>query len=229
MTQVRNIILSIVCAINVQRMHANIADTLKVARYAVISTGLHYGAQVVSNSVEAGTAFDTTSYWNKINITYLQNAALCGALLSLPFTTYGRVARARWSMWCLNERLLALVDQEYENDAQLITALEDAHITSKYGLVVAYDNLVSQYNYLLSASDLIEAALEDIAEDTARYDELEEWLDAINPLIGDIAYAMKAIKNDARWSAILQAKIAEDTKNAMEAMRYQAHVHCVVR
>lgn len=147
--------------------------------------------------------------------------ALIGAAVAFPFTTHGRLLRAQFNMYWVDQKLMAMAMKTYATDAALIDVFEQKYVASKYCLIMAYENLAKQFNYMESAVDLIECVLAEISDDPAQTASLKEWLADIVKMKTRVAYILNIMRNDPRWLELAKIKIKEDTVGAMKAMQYQ--------
>lgn len=147
---------------------------------------------------------------------------VCGAVggvVGLMKTTYLRTLRAQWKVWWSDssQRLLDITMNEYETEAQLVAALEHYFAAHSYPLVAARRALSDKHYYLQGAANLIEKALEDIADDSLRAEELNDWLDEIYTTRAHVAYAIKVVEKDPRLLALTDAQNRLDQTGALWA------------
>ncbi len=216
MIRSRTLIMVVMAAFSMHKVHASVTGDL---------THLAAGIGAVSGCKVAQQLFENRAinFTNLKGIITNQSTLMAGAILGFPFTTYGRTLRAQLNLSMLDEKLMSVVIDYYASDADFTQALEQYCIRSKFPLMQAYEKLASQHYYLVTAGDLLESVLEDIAEDSDRAEAIEDSLTDIYAMRASIEYALNMIRNDAQWSAQLVGKNAEDMTRAMAASNYQIH------
>jgi len=103
----------------------------------------------------------------------------------------------------------------YENNAQLIDAIEQYYVTDRYALVKAHTALSWKYYYLDTAAEMLEDAIAELSEDSVRAQKLGKWLDEIYAMHERIFYVLRIITKDPRWVGMVQAKNMEGIVQAM--------------
>lgn len=148
--------------------------------------------------------------------------AAMGATAGLGSTTYGRTLRAQWNLWWWTSKdLVAIAMDEYENDAALVSAIEQYYLNNTFPLISAKISLANKLSDLQHAAELVQDALEDLEEESLRAQELDAWLDEIYTMRAYVVHAANAIEKDPRLPAVLEAfnkrNIADAQTNIADA------------
>jgi hypothetical protein len=199
--------------------HANVTkDTGRVVTGATIGAA---GMAALNAALNAAKAFvvQDSSVFPGIDYPLVRLSALIGGTVGLCKTTYVRTLRAQLNVWwSRNSReLIAITMNDYASDAQLVNALERYCIGHTYPLVAAKLGLSSILADANEAARLVESALEDIAQDSLRAEELNDWLDEIYTVRAHVAYAVNAIDKDPRILTLMDAQNRIDQTSALWA------------
>jgi len=219
MIRQRILAIALISISSMQIANANIAkDTGRIVAGTAMGAA---GYAAIATTLKAGMAFVT---WKPMNITNLSPEAtrffaLAGGTIGACTTTYGRTLRAQWDVWFWqsSKELIAITMNEYENDTQLVDALQHYYLAYSYPLVAAKRALSGKLSCLNSAASLIEAALEDIDENSIRADELNDWLDEIYTIRAYVAHAAKVVEKDPRLHAMMEAQNRIDQTQAAKS------------
>jgi len=201
--------------------HANVVkDTGRVFAGTAIGAAGMATAQAAYNAAKMliwDGAWDSKNFPG-LDYQMMRVCAAVGGVTGLMQTTYGRTLRAQWKTWWWTSRdLIAITMNEYGDETQLVDALEHYYLAHSYPLISAKRELASKLAYLHEAAQLIEKALADIAEDSLRAEELNDWLDEIYTTRAYVAHAAQAVERDPRLLALMDAQNRLDQTNAMWA------------
>lgn len=202
--------------------HASaVKDTSRVVTGTAIGAASMAAAQAAFNAGKMiiwDGAWDSTKFPG-LNYQMIRVCAAIGGTVGLMKTTYLRTLRAQWDVWWSNssQRLINIAMREYETEEQLVAALEHYCAAYAYPLATAKLELSDKLSCLQDAADLIEKALEDIADDSLRAEELNDWLDEIYTMRAHVTYAIKAVEKDPRLLTLMEAQNRIDQTNALWA------------
>lgn len=218
---IRKQLLSLAFVLLCSGAHASdIKDTGRIALGAGIGAAGIALVQVTLNAAEAFVENDSTLFPGAIDNKLIRFFALIGGTYGLLNTTYARTLRAQWNVWWSrsNKDIISLVADNYGTDAQvLITKLERHFMADSYPLVAAKRKLSMIFADASTAIQLIEAALEDIDQDSLRAEELNDWLDEVYATREFIAHALEVIDKDPRIMSLMDAQNRIDQTNALWA------------
>jgi hypothetical protein len=217
---IRKQILALALASLCSIAHASaVKDTGRVVTGTAIGAAGMAAAQAVCN---AGKMIIWDGAWDSENFPGLDYqmirvSAAIGGTVGLMNTTYLRTLRAQWDLWwsSSSERLINIAMREYETEEELVAALENYFTAHAYPLVAAKRELSAKLVCLQDAADLIEKALEDIADDSLRAEKLNDWLDEIYTMRAYVTHALKAIEKDTRLLTLMEAQNRIDQTNAL--------------
>jgi|GEM_PF-3103218 hypothetical protein len=216
---IRNHLLIVTLVTLCSGAHANIAkDTSRVAVGAGIGAAGFAALQATFNAAMA-FVYQDSKLFPGIDYRLVRLSAVIGGTVGLWKTTYARTLRAQWNIWWSrsSKEFIALTMNDYESDAQLVNALERYCVGHTYPLVAAKRELSYILAHINDAACLIEETLEDIADDSLRAEELNDWLDEIYTMRAHIAYAVNAIDKDPRILTLMDAQNRIDQTAALWA------------
>jgi hypothetical protein len=228
MIRSRFLALSLVSLCSMQMAQANLVKDAGrvVAGVTVGGTLGAAGAATVNALLNLGAAFVTQKPVVDLDPVMIRLFGLMGATAGFTTgfgsTTYVRELRAQLNLWSANSKLIAITLVDYENDTQLVNALERYYLASTYPLVAAKRDLANTLNCLNSAAGLIEAVLEDISVNSSRAKALNGWLDDIYMKRAYVARAATAVENDPRLLTLLNEQNKIDLAAAQQSL---AHAH----
>lgn len=167
------------------------------------------------------TVFSGVAYWVGASSNAIVKWGAAGAVVGSLFTTYSRSLWAQLNLALPNKQLMNIVSVHYENEADLIAALEQRYVTKTFPLVVAFEKLSYDHGCLVDAINTIDGILDELSDDSSRAHSLKKMRDDAFALYLCVEHTLRTLKKDPRWTEMVAAKNAEDSRKLLSAMQYQ--------